>query len=309
MEINSKNLFNIKPAEFLPSFMVTWISVLTGSVLSMALILSAGIFERGGFLYNFVQHFGVFIFSVSILAGYCGVYMTVNSGSGVVSVKDALRKSFKKSGYVLLISLIVMGVFTGFILLQAGFSMVAEVPYIGAGFITLLTAPLFILNFAAIIVVICFFTVFPTVIADVDSAVLKTVFADTIKKVKSSWLQIVLYLFVSVTLLAMTMLLILFIARYSGGITKALQWKINMAYSASMSNMITGSYFSDLIYAITPEPESLSALKRHGPENILMLLRIGKNVVTVSYILLVSLLISFPLAVFFRITSQFLKKI
>lgn len=68
------------------------------------------------------------------------------------------------------------------------------------------------------------------------------------------------------------------------------------------------SYFTDLIYKITPQPDPADALKRYGMD-LFHYLDILRYIVSISYLAVLSFIASFPLAAYFNISSAFFKSI
>lgn len=296
----------LSPKKFLPVFMITWFYIGLGSALSLIFIMLAGNFQQNSFFYFFTQNFGIFIFFTSLLAGYSGVYRAVNSGSATINIRASIKNSLKRSHYILAVSFMTVILFSSIVLIETGFSMISEIPYAGPAIMALLTAPIFILNIFIVVAAVCVFAVAPPIIGEAEG--MKDVVSEIRILVGREWLNIVFYLLISLSLLTLGIILIVIIIRYAGGITKAVQWKIIAAYPSSMKHLIAGSYFSDVIYKIVPSADSMSAIRQYGSD-ILNYFKIIKYIITLSLLLIISFAVSFPLAIYFSLSSVYFKKI
>ncbi len=296
----------LSTGKFMQVFGITWFFIVLGSVLSMIFIFMAGIFQKDGFLYFFLLNFGIFVFFTFLLAAYSGIYRVVNSASDDINTREAVIDSLKRSRYVIALSLLTVIAFSAVIMLETGLSMVSLVPYAGPMVMSLLTAPVFILNILIVIAAICTLAAIPPVAAEVEGV--KNIALEVYGLLKKEWLNIIFYLLVSIALLILCIILMVFVIRYAGGITKSIQWKVAIAYSPSMKNLISASYFSEFISRIIPVDNTMSALQQYG-NDLPGYLKIVKNTITVSFIIVLTMLVSFPLAVYFSFISVYFKKI
>jgi len=306
MSIKIGRDITLSSEKFLQVFAITWFFIVLGSALSVVFILIAGNFQKESFFYLFIQNFGIFIFFTSLLSGYAGVYRAVNSPSETVTIRESIMDSLKRSHYVLAVALITVILFSSVVLVETGVSMVSMVPYAGAALMSLLTAPLFILNIFIVVAAICVFAIASPISSEVDG--IKNVISEIRALLKNEWLNIIIYLLVSLSFFLLGIILIVFIIRYAGGITRAVQWKISIAYPPSMKNIISSSYFSDVIRRIVPGVNPMSAIQQYG-NDLPDYLRAIKYIITISTILVLSLVATFPLAIYFSLSSAYFKKI
>jgi len=292
--------------KFLQVFVITWFFIVLGSILSLIFILIAGSFQKSSFLYSFMQNSGIFIFLTALLTAYSGVYRTVNSTSGVMKIRESIRDSLKRSRYVFAVSLITAALFLSVVLLEAGISMISVIPYAGPAIMALLTAPVFVLNIFIVTAAVCVLAAVSPVAGEVDGV--KNIAVEIMALVKREWLNIVFYLLVTISLLILGIILIILVTRYAGGITKAVQWEIVPAYPPSMKNLVSASYFSEVVNKIVPASNPMAALQQYGVD-LPDYLRLIKHIVAGSFVLVLSFLVSFPLAAYFSFSSAYFKKL
>lgn len=306
MTVKFESEVTLTSERFLPVFMITWFYTGLGAVLALSFFILAGIFPKESLLFTLIHNLAIFIFFISLLAGYTGVYRAVNSSSEKVSIRSSIKDSLGLSRYIAAVSFIMVLLFSAVVAIETLFSMVSMIPYAGASIMAILTAPIFLLNIFIVIISVCVFAVAPSVISDTDG--LKNIILEIKNFIIRDWLKIIFYLLLSLTLLALGLVLILIVIRYAGGITKAVQWKIMIVYPSSVNNLISGSFFSDLIYRVVPSGNPMLALQQYG-ENLATLLKIIKHILEVSFILIITLTASFPLAVYFSISAVYFRKL
>lgn len=287
-------------------FTITWFFIVLGSALSLIFILMAESFNKSGFFYFFLQNFGIFIFFISLLAGFSGVYRVVNSTSSEIKIRDSIRDSLKRSRYIIAVSFMTVILFSSVVLIETGISMVSEIPFAGPAIIALFTAPFFILNIFIVVTAVCVLAVVSPVTGEVDGV--KNIVSEISGLIKREWLNIVLYLLLTFSILVLGVILMVLVIRYAGGITKAVQWKIFLAYPPSMKNLVSVSYFSEVIGRIVPASNPMEALQQYG-NDLPGYLKIIKYIITVSFMLVFSLLATFPFAIYFSFSSVCFKKI
>lgn len=287
-------------------FAITWFFIVLGSALSVIFIFMAGIFQKNSSLYFFLQNFGIFIFFTFLLAGYSGVYRAVNSASGEINIRESIMDSIKRSRYILAVSLVTVILFSSVVLAETAISMVSEIPYAGPAIIALLTAPFFVLNIFIVVTAVCVLAVVSPVTGEVDGV--KNIVLEIKVLIKREWLNIVLYLLLTFSLLILGAILMVLVIRYAGGITKAAQWKVVLAYPPSMKNLTSASYFSEVITRIVPSSNPMAAIQQYG-NDLPDYFKAIKYIITVSFILVLSLLAAFPFAVYFSFSSVYFKKL
>ncbi len=292
---------------FRQSFMLTWLFLSAGIVfLAMFLLLSFAVPKNSYFFY-FLQNLGLFMSFVSLLMAYAGVYQIVTAPDSAEKItRNAVRATFKRMHYIAGIAILTALFITVIIFIESGFSVISEIPVAGPILMALFTIPIQLLNFAVILSAICIFAVFPPLVGEASS--LKDIAIELKILIKERWLNVIIYLVISLSILFFTFIMIFFLMKYSTGITKAIQWKISAAYPKLLKGLSMKSYFTDIIYKITPSPSTMGIIKNSagGMFNPASLIQ---YITGVSYLVIVTFLASFPLAVFFTVSSMFFGRV
>jgi len=291
--------------EFRSLFAVTWVFVLLGSLAGIALLLAAGIFDQKSLLNQLCQKTALFTFFAFTLGGYTAVCITSQKG-GSEGIKASLRATAGRSFLTIGLIFAAAILFAAVILLQTGISMVSLIPFAGPALIALLTAPLFIFNLIFAATVLCFFAVLPPLVSRHSN--LKEILYAFYGLMKKNWINIILYLVLSLCLFVLAAVGISLLVNFTAGVTKALQWKINAAYSPTLNAVSGTGLFTRIITDLTPGADPVSAFKQYGSD-LINYLRILKYAIGISYIAVFTLIISFPLSLYFYISSIFFKNI
>ncbi|PKL37572.1 MAG: hypothetical protein CVV44_14590 [Spirochaetae bacterium HGW-Spirochaetae-1] len=292
---------------FRDSFYLTWLFVGIGLLALFLFILLAQVMPKKSYFFYFFQNVGIFLSFTSLLLAFAGVYMITTSPENAASIrKNATRATFRKSPYILGISLAMVFTIMLVLFIEVGISSVGHIPYAGPVIMTLLTVPIFAVNFFLMLTSICVFAVFPPLVSEAES--LKGILLELKISIKERWLNVLVYLIISLSLLFLSLLIIYYLVRYAGGLTKSVQWKVEMAYPKVIKFFTMESLFTDIINSITPRSDSAAALKTYGPE-IFDYLSILRYLISASYLVIFSFIISFPLAVYFNISSMFFGKV
>ncbi|MDY6935321.1 MAG: hypothetical protein SVZ03_13995 [Spirochaetota bacterium] len=303
MELKAEMSSMFNPNNFKKSFMITWMSVVFGFFIIFLLFIIASQTPKNSVYSYILQNIGLFMLFSSLLLGLAGVHrLNINlEGSSIMGIfKDISRRSH----YILVISLIVVLFLFGIVLLEVGFSLFGHIPYIGSVIVLLLTIPLFSINFICLIISLSVILITPLMIGEGKSLI--EIGKDFTKFFKEKWFYTALYLFVSFILLILGFIIVYYFTRYSVGVTKAVQWKINAAYPKFLDIASTTSLLTDFAEKMVPEPDPIAAFKKYGFE-ILNYLAIVRHVISFFYIILFSLIVSFPLAAYYSLSSIFYK--
>lgn len=297
----------LNPGGLRSIFTITWIFVLAGSLAGISLLLVSELFGAKSFAGQFLQKGALFTFFAFMLAAYTGVCVTSDTGGGgFVSIKASLRgaagKSFLTVGLVFSAALL----YSVIILVQTGVSAAALIPFAGPALIALVTAPLFIFNLILAAAVLCLMAVLPPAVSSCSS--LKETFACLRDLLKNQWMKISIYLLISIPLFVAAAVGISLLVNYSAGITKALQWKINTAYSPTLNAVSGSGIFTRLIAEITPGADPVSAFREYGSD-LINYLRILKFTIGISYIAAFTFVVSLPLSIYFYFSAVFFKNL
>ncbi len=301
--IISKINTNFKLYNFRKIFLLTWLFIGVGIVLLILFSAVSITMPRRSFFSYFFQIFGAFVMATFILMAYGGVYYIVTAPEITKGLtRRAIRASFGKAHYFFTVSLVTLLFMNIVVMLETGLSTMALVPGIGALVMALLTIPLFIVNALIVLAAITVFAVSPPLIIESNS--IRGVFNEYRISLKTRWVSVVLYLIISLSIFALSLMVIYFLLSYINGITKAVQWSISGAYHRSLDLFTYKSYFSQLVYSIIPRSGMVSALDKFGYKEFIYPDLI-KFIILFSYTAIGSFAVSFPLAVYFNVSSFF----
>lgn len=289
-----KNLRGLISFEVLTkSVPITFIYIITGSLLSGAFMFFATLAGMGTFASSFLRNIGWAIILLSVMLSYAGIFIIDEDKSK--SIIGAMKDSLKKTHYI---AAVAFGTIFGFFIIalfQVLISMIGFIPYAGAYIIALLTIPFFIINFVCVIICLCVFIIAPPMI--VKGKTLKETALDSLKIIQSKWAEVLLYIGLSGFIIFIFLIIVFVAARYAGGVTKSVQWNIVDVYSKGMSYITGKSSMTDMIDKIVPSPVMV-----YGQNALRMIL-------SVSYGIIVSVIMSFILAVYLQFTSSFSKNL
>jgi len=303
--LSSGKTFMVK--NFRQSFMLTWLFLGVGLILLGLFMLLSFTVPRKSYFFFFLQNFGLFLAFVTLLLGYAGVYRIVTVPDGAVKItRNAVKTTFKKIHYIAGIAFITAIMITLIILIEAGFSVISQIPVAGPMLMALFTIPIQLLNFAVILAAIFIFAIFPPLVSEAGS--IKDIFIEMKISIKERWLNVLIYLIISLSVLFFAFLILFFLIKYSTGITQAVQWKISAAYPKILKGITMKSYFTDIIYSITPRASTLGMLKNSAKGLFNPVAAIG-YITGFSYLVVFTFFAAFPLALFFNISSIFFGRV
>ena len=268
----------------------------------------ADFFSKKKFYYYLCQNIGIFLIIFCLSLAYAAVCYANRSE---VQAKESktfkiIKKILFKTPYLFLFFIAFILLFMLIIFLEVGFSYLSHLPYAGAIIMAFFTGPFFILIFFSLFLfLIAFFILIPRLIDDESLKVKIKTFGFILK---NNIIEITFYLLLALPLFFLGTYLAVLLFKYSAGITKAIHWKISLAYPKIFNHLVTESFFSDLIKMITPRVDSLAEFKLYGFK-IFTYLDTLEYVVGASYLILFSLLISFPLALFYKVSADFVKSL
>lgn len=309
MELFKEEIGKIfKMGNFKKSFALTWLFVGAGIILLVSCNLIADVMPAKSYFSYFFKDAGIFLMITSLLMAFAGVYrVTALKNGEVIAVRESLKSVAEKSHYILGISFGTLLIFLIVVLLEVGFSSVSHIPYAGPFIAAILTIPIFVINLLCLILTICIFAVVPPMVGEAQNI------KDFLNELKiiiwKRGLNVVIYVIISLSILAVSMVIIFFIFKFSVGITKAVQWKINAAYPKIISKKFAqASFLTDLVYRITPRPDPVAAFRKYGFK-LFDYLNMLKFIISLSYMIVISFIVSFPLSVYFNFSSSFFRRI
>ncbi len=305
LNLNLERIINSK--NYGKCVLLTFIYMLTGLLFFSVFLIIADQIQKKSLLYYSLQNIGIIFFFISLMISYSGVHrLNSSSINSNIPIKEIVIKTASASHLVFLTAICIILSLCMITAVELGISMIAEIPYAGPIIIMLLTAPLFLINFLCLLISLSAFFIIPPLVTEENN------FATIIKKffgmIRTNGLSILLYIIISLVLLYLCLKIIYYITGYSAGITKAIQWKINITYPNLMNNFILKSFLTDIVEKISPQPDSLMALKRYGT-SLFDYLNVIKYFTGFSFYISFAFIFSFPITAFFLLLSNFYKKI
>lgn len=280
---------------------VTFICLLAGFLGLLAFFLLALIPDKGGSVYHLLDNLGIFCFFSGAILGYCTIHRE-NTGAGEHSVRSLLAATAGQAH-------IIIGILLASILLlfiaafaELVLSLFGYIPYAGPVIVALLSVPLFAINAALIAALVLVWVAVPPMV--VEGAPLKRLPFDFLTLSKKKGLVIFGYTIVSILVFAAIMGALLMIIRYAAGITRSVQWNISPAYPSVFKAIIRPSYVTDIIGKVAPQTDPIAALQQYGTEIFNYVQMLG-NLLKLLYGIMLAVLVSFFLAMFFNVLSFF----
>lgn len=289
------------------AFLVSWVFVIGGLAALMVFVLVGSLFPRNGIAQGIAQNAGILLFLDFLLMAFAGVYrLGESTGAGQEGVRTVVVAILKKTHYFIGATACAAVIFMTLLLLQFGITALAYIPYAGPFLVALLAGLFFLVNAAVVAAALGGLAILPPL------AVEATSFRGLVKSVldlmRGRWLNVLFYLVLSFSVLFLAVTVLYYIIRYAMGITHAVQWKINVAYPRSLSSLNLGSYIVDVVRRITPATDPIGAYMTYG-SRIMDYLNMAKVIIGLSYAAVFSLIASFPLAVYFSISSIFFNRL
>lgn len=304
MELFKQELGTVfRLTNFRKSYLLTSLLMTVGITILICFVFLAEAVPRGSALYHLVRNAGIYLFFISFLAAYAGVYRLTGFADGSTGIaRGTLWWTMKKVPWLMAGTLLVLLACLVIALVELGVSFLGYIPYLGPVLTGLLTVPFFALNLAALVVVVIVFFLLPPAIN--ESADAPALVRDLRDGVLKNGINYFLYIVLSLSVVAICALAVVLFARYTGGITKALQWKIGITYPPILEKKLTADFFvTDLIAKITPRPDPIGAFRKYGME-IFDYIDILKRIIAYSYAVIISFLAAFPLAAYFSFTAS-----
>jgi len=253
-----------------------------------------------------VQNLGLLLALSSVLAGFSAVYKTKTSQSENETLVSLISYICKKSHLIIGTIILMSALLYLVVFLQSALAFLGMISYAGPVLMSLFGGIFYLCNIFLVMFFMVLISILPPIL--LRSASFSDLRKNILPIVKKHWLDVILYLLVSISTFILSVTIIYYIARYALGITQTIQWKINAAYPRNISSLALSSFAVDIIRKITPSPDPIGAFMDYG-SRIFDYVDIIKAVVSISYALVASVLLSFPLAIYFRISSLFYKRI
>lgn len=284
------------------SFFVTWLYVCVAIAVFLICVICAGFLPSRSFLYYLIQNIGIFLAFTVLLSGYNAIYKTLNYYASAQNWRENIKWSLKNFHYFLGASLFFLMLFIVIVLIEVGISTVSYIPFVGPAIITILTAPLFFINFLCLLIGICLVGIFPAIF--VESGTLGAMWEKLKLIMRSKWINVLFYMIISISLLLISMQIIYYIIRYTSGITKIAQSHIQYAYPEMISRLGMSSVVTDIFNQLFPQQQTVSPAQYS-----VAFVKALKYIIGISYTVVFSIIISFPLSLYFSITARYVNKL
>ncbi len=270
-----------------------------GIIVLILFYLLANIPARGGNLQYFFQNAGYFLLFLAITMIYASIHRGNASGTGH-SARSLAVYSIKKGhllGAVLLGSVLVIFVAA---LTQALVSFIGYIPYAGPAAVSLLTLPMFAINFAVILLAVLAWVLLPPMVGEGIEP--QRAPAEFIALVKTKGLVVIGYTFGSLVASLVLFAPLLMIIRYAAGITRAAQWNIAAGYPPVFKSILRPSYITDILSRIMPHTDPIAAFQQYG-SSLFNYVELLGAVLKISYGIALVALIAFFMSLLFNFLS------
>ncbi|HSA15098.1 MAG TPA: hypothetical protein P5346_10195 [Spirochaetota bacterium] len=295
-----------KPGSFKKIYGLTWIFVSAGLLLYAMFVFIAFQTQAKSFVYYLLQNIGIFLFVASLMTGYLSVsVITLGSGSGS-SMLATMKTAMKKSPYMLAVSLAGVLLVTIMVAVEGLVAFLGSIDKAGPILLGLLTIPFFIANFGCIVFALC--VILAAAPCAVNSTDMRGFIGGMKRLYRERLLSILVYAVISLSVLMLGIMVLYYFSGHAIGITRAVQFNIDKFYPKFLAGTGMKSFFTDIAVKIPPQNEMIGIMGSYQ----LGLMTYGQLItviVTASYAVLFTLLIAFPLSVYFRVTSLFFGRI
>jgi hypothetical protein len=284
---------------------IAFIYLIAGTLALIACYILSSIFSKGSGLHYFMQNAGYVLLFIAIGLMYAAIHRG-NSGEGPHAALSLSLHAARKAhviGAGLLGSILILFIAA---LAQALFSFIGLIPYAGPAIVSLMTLPMFLVNFAGLLLVILAWVLVPPLVSDGVDA--RRLFQEFLDLVKRRGVSVIAYTFASLVAAVAVFAPILMVVRYAAGITRAVQWNIAPAYPKSFMPLIRPSYVTDVLGALMPRTDPLAAFQKYGTSifNYVELLGV---VLKIAYGIVIVALAASVLSLFLNLLSYWYGRI
>lgn len=299
--VNFKIGMDVQVKHFKQCFKLTWLFSFIGICIYIGFHVCSALIQDRGFFPQFLDNLGVFFMFTTVLIAYAGVYLIVNTPRDETKItRGAIRSSMKMAPWILLITVLTMIFLVFTVLLQMGISVLSAIPYAGGYLMSLLTVPVFFINFIALLIALCVITLTPPIIG--QSKNIKDFFFHLKATLRDRWLNVLLYACISLAILAISVYLFYMIVQYAVGMTRAVQWKIQGVYPQLISAVSKEFFLTNIAQSVTPHVGFSPEFRQYvmidggGAEVI-------RYIIMISYVGILSFIVSLPLSIYFNVSS------
>ena len=304
MKIAYKVGMDVKLKNYWQSFRVTWLFSCIGILVYFLFFLLSTLIPSGTYFYYFLNSTGIFLMFTTLLMAYSGVYQitTAPDDAGDLT-RNAIRETLKRGPVIMGISFVTLALVTILVLFEVGLSVISNIPYAGPVLMALLTIPLFLVNFAFLLIAVMVFALTPPLVAEAKT--LRDVFIEIKISIMERWINVLMFVCISLAIFIVSVYVLHYLVKIAIGITMAVQWKVNAGYPPAIQAFTLTSYFTDLARQLV---SGMSISSGYGDMGEIFN-TIIRYIITLSYVMLISLLISFPLTIYLNSSSIFFGRV
>lgn len=307
MKIAYKVGMDVKLKNFRQSFRLTWLFTCIGILVYFLFFLLSMLTPSGSYFYFFLNSMGIFLMFTTLLMAYSGVYQITTAPDGADDLtRSAIRETLKRSPFILGLSFITVISITLIVLIEVGLSVISNIPYGGPILMALLTIPLFLVNFICLLIAVMVFAMGPPLVA--EARTLRDIFIEIKISIMERWINVLLFVCISLAIFFVSVYVIHYLVKIALGITMAVQWKVDFSYPPAIRSFVMTSYFTDLVKQIVPSITVASDYNSLGSYSDFLSIAV-RYIVMLSYGLLFSFLISFPLTIYLNSSSIFFGRV
>ncbi len=304
MKIAYKVGMDVKLKNYRQSFKLTWLFTCIGILVYFLFFLLSTLTPSGSYFYFFLNSTGIFLMFTTLLMAYSGVYqITTAPNDSDDLTRNAIRETLKRGPVIMGIAFVTVILITLIVLIEVGLSVISNIPYAGPVLMALLTIPVFLVNFACLLVAVMVFALTPPLVAEAKT--MRDIFIEIKISIMERWINVLMFVFISLAIFIVSVYVLHYLVKIAIGITMAVQWKVQAGYPPAIRSFTLTSYFTDLVRQIVPSISSASGYTDLGD----VFNSIIRYIITLSYAVLISFLISFPLTIYLNSSSVFFGRV
>lgn len=304
MKIAYKVGMDVKIKNYWPSFRLTWVFSCIGILVYFLFFILSTLFPAGSYFYFFFNSVGIFLMFTTILMAYSGVYQITTAPDDAENLsRNAISETLKRGPVIMGIAFITLIMITLIVLIEVGLSVIANIPYAGPVLMALMTIPLFLVNFACLLIAVMVFALTPPLVAEAKT--LRDIVIEIRISIMERWINVLMFVCISLAIFIVSVYVLHYLVKIAIGITMAVQWKVQTGYPPAIQSFTLTSYFTDLVKQVVP---GVSLSSGYGDAGSALNV-VTRYIITLSYALLLSFLISFPLTIYLNSSSIFFGRV
>ncbi len=304
MKIAYKIGMDVRLKNYWQSFSLTWLFSCIGILVYFLFFILSTLLPSGSYFYFFLNSTGMFLMFTTLLMAYSGVYQITTAPDDAGNLtRNAIRETLKRGPVIMGISFVTVILMTLIVLIEVGLSVISNIPYVGPVLMALLTIPLFLVNFTCLLIAVMVFALTPPLVA--EARTLRDIFVEIRISIMERWINVLMFVCISLAIFIVSVYVIHYLVKIAIGITMSVQWKVQGGYPPAIRSFILTSYFTDLARQVIPGVSISSGFGDAGGA----LNTAIRYIITLSYAVLASFLISFPLTIYLNSSSIFFGRV